>query len=164
MRRPSLALLMMLVAGAGCAPGNGGRDDAPPVHANATAQREPPPPGARGKIAADQVGKLSPVPAFEGGGADWDVSIHAVAGLRHDVRLRWGGTTHVAGGTVRYRASAPGTHRLDGTLYGVGGDRGLRIDLRRGDCGDAGRVFPYAVVVAIDGMAPLRGCGELALP
>ncbi|MCJ0826308.1 hypothetical protein MQC88_10160 [Luteimonas sp. 50] len=161
---PSLALLIMLVAGAGCAPGNDGRGAAAPVHAAAQAPRTPPPPGARGKIAADQVGKLSPVAAFEGGGADWDIAIHATTGLRHDVRLRWGGGAHVAGGTVRYRASAPGTHRLEGTLYGVGGDRGLRIDLRRGDCRDAGRVFRYAVMVAVDGMVPLRGCGELALP
>ena len=164
MRRPSLALLMMLVAGAGCAPRGEGNEDAPRAHADAPAQRAPPLPGARGKIAADQVGKLSPVPAFEGGGPGWDISIHATAGLRHDVRLRWGGSAHVAGGTVRYRASPPGTHLLEGTLYGVGGDRGLRIDLRRGDCRDAGRVFPYAVMVMVDGMAPLRGCGELALP
>lgn len=164
MRRPGLGLLMLLVAVAGCAPGNDGRADAPPVPADASAQRAPSPPRAHGKIAADQVGKLSPVPAFEGGGAGWDISIHAIAGLRHDVRLRRG-AAQVANGTVRYRESPPGMHRLEGTLYGVDGDRGMHIELRRGDCTrPGGQVQAYGVEVVVDGMARLRGCGELALP
>jgi hypothetical protein len=41
----------------------------------------------------------------------------------------------------------------------------MRITLQRGDCtGAGGRVQPYSVAVAVDGMAPLQGCGELALP
>ena len=168
MRRLSLALLMTLAGIVGCAPRAGGLDPGPeqqPVDAPAAGTTLPP--GSRGKIAADQVGKVSPVPAFQGGGGDWRISIHAVGGMRHDVQLRWNGSAHSAGGTARYlpAEAAPGTHRLDGTLYGADGDRGMRITLQRGDCtGANGRVHPYSVVVAVDGMAPLQGCGDLALP
>jgi hypothetical protein len=168
MRRPSLALLMVLAGIVGCTPRAGSLDPAPgQPPADAPATGTPPPPGSRGKIAADQVGKVSPVPAFQGGGGDWRISIRAIGGMRHDVQLRWGGTTHGAGGTARYlpAEAAPGRHRLDGTLYGADGDRAMRITLQRGDCtGAGGRVQPYSVAVAVDGMAPLQGCGELALP
>jgi hypothetical protein len=168
MRRPSLALLMALAGIVGCTPRTGSLDPAPgQPPADAPATGTPPPPGSRGKIAADQVGKVSPVPAFQGGGGDWRISIRAIGGMRHDVQLRWGGTTHGAGGTARYlpAEAAPGRHRLDGTLYGADGDRAMRITLQRGDCtGAGGRVQPYSVAVAVDGMAPLQGCGELALP
>ena len=167
MHRLSLALLVTLAGAAGCAPRDGGFDSGPEQRPADAPTGTAPPPGSRGKIAADQVGKVSPVPAFQGGGGDWRISIRAVGGLRHDVQLRWGGTTHGAGGTARYlpAEAAPGTHRLDGTLYGADGDRAMRITLRRGDCaGAGGRVQPYSVAVAVDGMAPLQGCGELALP
>ena len=167
MRRLSLALLMTLAGAVGCTPRAGGLDpgpEQPPADAPATGT---PPPGSRGKIAADQVGKVSPVPAFQGGGGDWRISIHAVGGMRHDVQLRWGGTAHSTGGTARYlpAEAAPGRHQLNGTLYGADGDRAMRITLQRGDCtGANGRAHPYSVAVAVDGMAPLQGCGDLALP
>ena len=167
MHRLSLALLVTLAGAAGCAPRDGGFDSGPEQRPADAPTGTAPPPGSRGKIAADQVGKVSPVPAFQGGGGDWRISIRAVGGMRHDVQLRWGGTTHGAGGTARYlpAEAAPGRHRLDGTLYGADGDRAMRITLQRGDCtGAGGRVQPYSVAVAVDGMAPLQGCGELALP
>jgi hypothetical protein len=167
MHRLSLALLVTLAGAAGCAPRDGGFDSGPEQRPADAPTGTAPPPGSRGKIAADQVGKVSPVPAFQGGGGDWRISIRAIGGMRHDVQLRWGGTTHGAGGTARYlpAEAAPGRHRLDGTLYGADGDRAMRITLQRGDCtGAGGRVQPYSVAVAVDGMAPLQGCGELALP
>ena len=168
MRHLGPALLMSLVIVAGCAPRNGGLETGPAAQRPADVPApDVPATGSRGKLAADQVGKLSPVPAFEGGGVDWRISIHAVGGMRHDVQLRWGGTAHNAGGTVRYlpAETAPGRHRLDGTLYGADGDHAMRITLQRGDCtGAGGGAHPYGVAVAVDGMAPLRGCGELALP
>jgi hypothetical protein len=168
MRRLSLALLMTLAGTVGCAPRTAGLESGQELRrADAPATDTPPPPGSRGKIAAGQVGKVSPVPAFQGGGGDWRISIRAVGGMRHDVQLRWGGTAHGAGGTARYLPAegAPGRHRLDGTLYGADGDRAMHITLRRGDCsGAGGRVQPYSVAVAVDGLALLQGCGELALP
>jgi hypothetical protein len=167
MHRLSLALLVTLAGAAGCAPRDGGFDSGPEQRPADAPTGTAPAPGSRGKIAADQVGKVSPVPAFQGGGGDWRISIRAVGGLRHDVQLRWGGTAHSAGGTGRYlpAEAAPGRHRLDGTLYRADGDRAMRITLQRGDCtGAGGRVQPYSVAVAVDGMAPLQGCGELALP
>ena len=167
MHRLSLALLVTLAGAAGCAPRDGGFDSGPEQRRADAPTGTAPPPGSRGKIAADQVGKVSPVPAFQGGGGDWRISIRAVGGMRHDVQLRWGGTAQSAGGTARYlpAEAAPGRHRLDGTLYGADGDRAMRITLQRGDCtGAGGRVQPYSVAVAVDGMEPLQGCGELALP
>ena len=167
MHRLSLALLVTLAGAAGCAPRDGGFDSGPEQRPADAPTGTAPPPGSRGKIAAGQVGKVSPVPAFQGGGGDWRISIRAVGGMRHDVQLRWGGIAHSAGGTARYlpAEAAPGRHRLDGTLYGADGDRAMRITLQRGDCtGAGGRVQPYSVAVAVDGMAPLQGCGELALP
>jgi hypothetical protein len=94
MRHLGPALLMSLVIVAGCAPRNGGLETGPAAQRPADVPApDVPATGSRGKLAADQVGKLSPVPAFEGGGA-----------------------------------------------------------------------HPYSVAVAVDGLAPLRGCGELALP
>ena len=163
MRHSGIALLMTLVAIAGCAPGSGDHAPAPALpSADALPQRLPPS-GSHGKIAADQVGKVSPVPAFEGGAADWRISIHATGGMRHSVRLSQGG--NAASGTARYRATGiPDRHALDGTLYSDRGDRAMHITLQRGECsGVDGRVHPYGVEVAVDGMARLRGCGELAV-
>ena len=167
MRHLGSALLMSLVVVTGCAPRNGGLETGPAAQRPAGAPApDAPAPGSRGKIAADQVGKVSPVPAFQGGGAGWGIAIQATGGLRHSVRLHWSGSARDVGGTARYRATGiPGTHQLDGTLYDTSGDRAMRITLQRGDCtGADARVHPYSVAVAVDGMAPLQGCGELALP
>jgi hypothetical protein len=164
MRHLGPALLMSLVVVAGCAPRNGGLETGPEQRPADAPPPGAPAPGSRGKIAADQVGKVSPVPAFQGGGAGWGIAIQATGGLRHSVRLHWSGSAGDASGTARYQAAGtPGTHQLAGTLYDKTGDRAMRITLRRGDCAGA-RVRPYSVEVAVDGMAPLRGCGDLALP
>ena len=163
MRHSGIALLMTLVAIAGCAPGSGDHAPAPASRSAEALPQRLPPFGSHGKIAADQVGKVSPVPAFEGGAADWRISIHATGGMRHGVRLSQG--SNAANGTARYRKSGmPGMHALDGTLYSDRGDRAMHITLQRGNCSGAdGRVHPYGVEVLIDGMTPLQGCGDLAL-
>jgi hypothetical protein len=160
-------VVLVAVASAGCAQRSDGLETAPRQRpAGAPATENPSPSDSRGKIAAGQVGKVSPVPAFQGGGAGWGIAIRATGGLRHSVRLHWSGSARDAGGTARYQASGtPGMHRLEGTLYGDAGDRAMRITLQRGNCtGVDGRVRPYSVEVSVDGLAPLRGCGDLALP
>jgi hypothetical protein len=167
MRHLGFALLILPIAVAACAPRNDGLEPGSRQQPTQAQPQAAPPSVAKGKIAADQVGKVSPVPAFQGGGGDWRIAIQATGGMRHSVQLRWGGTAHAAAGTARYlpAEATPGRHRLDGTLYGDNGDRAMHITLQRGDCtGATGRVHPYGVEVAVDGMAPLRGCGELALP
>jgi hypothetical protein len=167
MRHLGPALLMSLVVVAGCAPRNGGLETGPAAQPPAGAPApDAPAPGSRGKIAADQVGKVSPVPAFQGGGAGWGIAIQATGGLRHSVRLHWRGSARDVGGTARYQATGtPGTHQFDGTLYDTSGDRAMRITLQREDCtGADARVRPYSVEVVVDDMAPLQGCGDLALP
>jgi hypothetical protein len=166
MHRLSLALLVTLAGAAGCAPRDGGFDSGPEQRPADAPTGTAPAPGSRGKIAADQVGKVSPVPAFQGGGAGWGIAIQATGGLRHSVRLHWSGSARDVGGTARYQATGtPGTHQFDGTLYDTSGDRAMRITLQREDCtGADARVRPYSVEVVVDDMAPLQGCGDLALP
>ncbi|MFC7301047.1 hypothetical protein [Cognatiluteimonas weifangensis] len=157
MRGCRFALVLAILAAAGC--GSRGGDPAPPAPLASVPAAE------HGKLGTDQVGVLSPVAAFEGGGADWRIEIRADGGLRHGVRLQRGATGDP--GSARYRpaagTAAPGEHRLEGTLYTASGDRAMRIELQRGECRDAAaHTWPWRVRVEVDGLPSLHGCGELA--
>ena len=122
------------------------------------------PPGATGKISADQVGKVSPVPAFQGAGADWSVEILSLGEMRHSVKLASG--DDVQTGTAIYQPTTNEQSQilLTGTLYANGGDRALRITLTRGECRDAaGRSHRHGVRIDIAGATSLQGCGDLAM-
>jgi hypothetical protein len=169
MRLPvSIAMGAMLVATTACAPAN---DDAVNVHADVhapapgeSASTDRVPTGAAGKISADQVGKVSPVPAFQGGGANWSVEVLAVGDMRHSVKLVTG--DDVQAGTAIYQPATAAQSQilLTGTLYASDGDRALRITLTRGECRDAaGRSHGHGVRIDIAGATPLQGCGDLAM-
>ena len=124
------------------------------------------PAGATGKISAAQVGRISPVPAFKGGGSDWQIEIQATGDFRHDVQLTWGDRS--ARGTLIYdrerNAAAPATIVLDGTLHADTGDVAMAVVIERGDCRDAeGHAHRQRVRVTVEGMAPLQSCGDLAM-
>ena len=174
MRLPaSIAMGAVLVATTACAPANndaiGGRAPAPndsiPAQGmpNQSKPNDSVPPGAAGKISADQVGKVSPVPAFQGGGANWSVEILSVGDMRHSIKLTSG--DDVQTGTAVYQPTADAQQiLLTGTLYATQGDRALRIILTRSECRDAaGRSHLHQVRVDIAGAASLQGCGDLAL-
>ena len=122
------------------------------------------PSGAAGKISADQFGKISGVPAFQGGGADWSVEIQSLGNMRHSITLTSGDDAQT--GTAVYQPTTAPQSRivLTGTVYATQGDRALRITLARGECRDAaGRTHRHVVSIEIEGAAPLRGCGDLAM-
>ena len=122
------------------------------------------PPGAAGKISADQVGKVSPVPAFQGGGADWSVEILSLGDMRHSVKLTSGDDVQTGTAVYQPTTAAQSQIVLTGTLYATQGDRALRITLTRGECRDAaGRSHRHGVRIDIAGAASLQGCGDLAM-
>jgi hypothetical protein len=159
-------LTAILIAG-GCAPGKmdttTGAVETTTAPANTQDSTSTPPPGAAGKISAEQVGKVSPVPAFQGGGADWSIEILAVGDMRHSVKLISG--DDVQTGTAIYQPTTDAQQiLLTGTLYAMQDDRALRITLTRSECRDAaGRSHRHGVRIDIAGAPPLQGCGDLAM-
>ena len=173
----SIAMGAVLAATTACAPTNDAGDGRAPA-ANAAAPdgsmpadsrpadsvpADSVPPAPAGKISADQVGKVSPVPAFQGGGEDWSIEIQAIGGMRHSVRLSTG--DDVQTGTAVYQ---PATDKLQilltGTLYATQNDRALRITLTRGECRDAaGRAHRHRARIDVAGATSLQGCGDLAM-
>jgi hypothetical protein len=175
MRLPAfMAMGAVLVATTACAPANndaiGGRAPAPndSIPTQGTPNQSKPndsvPPGAAGKISADQVGKVSPVPAFQGGGANWSVEILSVGDMRHSIKLTSGDDVQTGTAVYQPMTAAPPQILLTGTLYATQGDRALRVTLTRGGCRDAaGAMHQHGVRIDIAGMAPLQGCGDLAM-
>lgn len=160
----SIALGAALLATNACTPAHDDATDAQASAPNPGASKHGVPTGAAGRIAADQVGKVSPVPAFQGGGAGWSVEILAVGDMRHGVKLVIG--DDVQAGTAVYQSTTTTPPRilLAGTLHATQGDRALRITLTRGECRDAaGAMHQHRVRVDIAGAAPLQGCGDQAM-
>lgn len=123
---------------------------------------------ARGKIAADQVGKVSPVPAFKGFGEHWSIDLQASGGMDHSVALIWGSGSYRASGHALYRgqpADAPSSLIvLSGELRTEQGAKPMTIEIQRQDCTDDGdRPHQHSVQVSVQGMDPMRGCGDLAV-
>jgi hypothetical protein len=154
---PCVTIALALTVIAACAPA--GKNA---VSASATPADVPP--GAAGKISADPVGKVSPVPAFQGGGVDWSVEIASLGDMRHSVKLISG--DDVQAGTAVYQPTTDAQSQilLTGSLYASVGDHALRITLTRGECRDAaGRSHRHGVRIDIAGATPLQGCGDLAI-
>ena len=80
-------VLAACLAGCARAPVSPAPAVAPAAAAVAAPASAPLPPAAAGKIRADQVGTVSPVPGFRGGGAGWRIEVQATGGMRHAVRL-----------------------------------------------------------------------------
>jgi hypothetical protein len=165
MRLPaSIAMGAVLAAAGACTPAS---NDAIDVRAPAPSERastDRVPAAAAGKISADQVGKVSPVPAFQGGGADWSVEILSIGDMRHSVKLASGDDVQTGTAIYQPTMAAQSQILLTGTLYASGGDRALRITLTRGECRDAaGRSHRHGVRIDIEGAPSLQGCGDLAM-
>jgi hypothetical protein len=164
MRLPaSIAMAAVLAAAGACTPASNDAIDVGPPAPSERASTDRIPAAAAGKISADQVGKVSPVPAFQGGAADWSVEILAVGDMRHGVTLTTGAGVQTGTAVYRPSANAPSQILLTGTLYASGGDRALRITLARGECRDAAGVHRHDVRVDIEGATSLQGCGDLAM-
>ena len=123
------------------------------------------PPGTRGKIGADQVGAVSPVPAFRAVGKGWRLQAEGTEGMRLSARLQRDGSDQ-QNATLVYdlqRANAvPRTHVLAGTLYGGDGDdRPLTVTLVRDTCANDEGEHAWRAEIAIDGGAVLRGCADV---
>jgi hypothetical protein len=165
MRLPaSIAMGAVLAAAGACTPAS---NDAIDVRAPAPSERASTdriPAAAAGKISADQVGKVSPVPAFQGGAADWSVEILSIGDMRHSVKLASGDDVQTGTAIYQPTMAAQSQILLTGTLYASGGDRALRITLTRGECRDAaGRSHRHGVRIDIEGAPSLQGCGDLAM-
>ncbi|KRB07737.1 hypothetical protein [Lysobacter sp. Root690] len=132
---------------------------------NPAAPADPP----MGKIGADQVGKVSPVPAFKGFGEHWSIDIHATGEMNHKVELTWGSGGEKASGSARYNgqpADAPSSLIvLSGELDTKQGAKPMTIEIKAGECVDDGdNKHMHSVQVHVDGMDALSGgCGDLAV-
>ena len=169
----SIAMGAVLAATSACAPTNDAVDGRAPA-ANAAAPdgsmpanngpADSVPPAPAGKISADQVGKVSPVPAFQGGGEDSSIEILAVGDMRHSVRLTTGDDVQTGTAVYQPTTAAQAQILLTGTLDATQGDLALRITLTRGECRDAaGRAHRHRVRIDVAGATSLQGCGDLAM-
>ena len=144
----------------GCAPGAEEAGPAPdPVMQTV-------PPGASGKLGADQVGELSPVPAFRALGDGWRMQAEGTEGMRLSARLQRDGLG-VRNATLVYdphRAGrSPRTHVLAGTLYGDGSvDRPITVTLLRERCENAEGEHAWRAEVVVEGGERLTGCADVA--
>ncbi|WP_363799731.1 hypothetical protein ABU614_06170 [Lysobacter firmicutimachus] len=121
-----------------------------------------------GKIGADQVGKLSPVPALKGFGEHWSIQIQATGEMNHRVELTWGSGSEKASGQARYfgqPADAPADLIvLSGELSTVQGAKPMTIEIDRMECIDDGDGrHRNSIRVSVDGMDKLEGCADLAM-
>lgn len=109
-------------------------------------------------VAAD----LSPVPAFTGGGAGWNIEIASTGQGNHDASLSADGRTHK--GTLRYPgqpADAPSSLIV---LNGELGQQPAIVEIKRESCRTAEGVDTLASVqVTMEGQPQRRGCGHLAV-
>jgi hypothetical protein len=146
----------------------------PPNAVAGGAKETPPPPTAKpsgkpaAKISPDMVGKLSPIPAFIGQGEGWRVKIQSLDATQHHVALEWTNKRVTESGTARYLGAldiARGSPlAIDGMLQTRDGAKTLRIEIRTEICVDtAGVARPQRIAIAVDGRAPLNGCGDLAM-
>ncbi|MBX3712297.1 MAG: hypothetical protein KF800_10085 [Lysobacter sp.] len=139
---------------------------APPAPPAPPAPAAPPAPSP--KISPEMAGRVSPVPAFMGLGEHFNIRIHAIGDMRHEVELTWAMGQKTAKGVLIYR-DAPGVPRhspilLDGTLDTAEGTKTLRVEIVGEACTDeADRPHMHRVTVAIDGETTLHGCGDLAV-
>lgn len=177
MRLLPLAAILSAVFLAACTAPDQNPDAAKPAadSAAATTPTTPEPavgpdgPPMAAKIGADQVGKVSPVPAFKGFGEHWSIDIQATGEMNHKVELTWGSGGEKASGNARYigqRADAPDMPIvLSGELTTKGGAKPMTIEIRKQECIDDGdNKHMHSVEVTVEGMDKLSGgCGDLAV-
>lgn len=179
MRLTPLVAIASLALLAGCSQTTPPPQDTAPAETNAGADEAAPAPApaqpapAAGtepsaKIGADQVGKVSPVPAFKGFGEHWSIHVRAVGKMNHTVDLTWGSGSETASGMVSYDGPPPvgqlDTIVLRGELQAPDGAKPMTVEIVRKDCTDDGDVpHRHSVQVTVEGMAPMRGCGDLAV-
>ena len=177
MRLTPLAAIASLALLAACTPPDKPKDAAAtPAADSATAPAPTAPPPAVGpdgpasaKIGADQVGKVSPVPAFKGFGEHWSIDIQATGEMNHKVDLTWGSGSEKASGTARYNgqpADAPNTLIvLSGELQTQAGAKPMTIEISKKECIDDGdNKHMHSVDVSVEGMDKFSGgCGDLAV-
>lgn len=164
-----LGVASLSAALAGCAGTDAGKTAAPAQSATATTETAAPAERPTAKIAADQVGKVSPVPAFKGFGEHWSVDIQASGDdFDHTVALTWGSGSYNATGHARYQKPTAGAPNspivLSGDLATAQGAKPMTIEISRQDCTDDGdRPHQHSVRVRVEGMEPMQGCGDLAM-
>lgn len=170
MRLIPLVAVLATVLAVGCAPAGPAKSDNAAGDAAAPPAADPAPAAQpMGKIGADQVGKVSPVPAFKGFGEHWGIDIQATGEMNHKVDLTWGSGGEKASGSARYNgqpADAPSSLIvLSGELDTKLGAKPMTIEIKAGECIDDGdNKHMHSVQVHVDGMDPLTGgCGDLAV-
>ena len=130
---------------------------AAPAPSAPMAKRAPPQPGE----------KVSPVIAFRGNGEHWNLQLENAGGYAHDADLTWDDGSQQATGSLEYQPN-PGSPSdtpivLVGTLRTAAGPRSVRIEINEGACKDSeGAAYTHAVQATIEGVEPMRGCGDLA--
>lgn len=165
---PYAAILSLAFLAACTAPDKNQDAAAPAPAAQPAAQPDPAAPPAA-KIGADQVGKLSPVPAFKGFSEHWSIDIQATGEMNHKVELTWGSGSEKASGNARYNgqpADAPSDLIvLSGELQTKDGAKPMTIEISRKECIDDGdNKHMHSVDVSVEGMDKFSGgCGDLAV-
>jgi hypothetical protein len=161
--RTHALVLGLIVAGATLAACSASAPPAPPAPPAPTA-----PPAPSPKVSPEMAVRLSPVPAFMGLGEHFNIRIHAIGDMRHEVELTWAMGQKTAKGVLVYRDTPSVPRRspilLDGRLDTADGSRVLRVEIVSEACtDDADRPHMQRVTVAIEGETPLQGCGDLAV-
>lgn len=143
---------------------------APPLPSAPPAPTAPPAPSP--KVSAEMAGRLSPVPGFMGLGEHFNIRIHAIGDMRHEVELTWAMGQKTAKGELTYRGTpgvqARGPERkpiaLDGTLDTSGGAKKIHVEIATETCtDDADRTHSQRVTVEVEGESTMHGCGDLAM-
>lgn len=130
----------------------------------------PPPMGKRAAPPAGEV--LGPFIGFKGGGEGWRIELFNTSGLAHRTTLTWDSGAKRGEGMLTYQPAGNGSLEnkvLEGRLDTVGDSAGhvgkdTTVRLIEDDCtGGDGITHDHTVVVTVSGMAPMRGCGDIAL-
>lgn len=132
-------------------------------------------PNTQAKIAAEQQGMLSPVPAFVGSGAGWRIDIQATGNMQHKFSITGSDGVVKATGTLAYKGPVADATSSLIVLSGQrddiqSADNGVIVEIQAKACTDAGGEQPhmhsvavYADSLAALGMNRLQGCGDLAV-
>lgn len=172
----TISALAIAFAMSGCAPAaKTTESETPPASSPVTAQTTvatspqagpAPAPQPMGKRAAPQPGELvSPIIAARGGGTGWEIRISNTGGYEHRVELTRDGKH--GQGTLKFQPSVEASNArivLRGALDAAAGGSDITVELLEQACtGDDGVAHEHALIVTVEGMASLRGCGDLAI-
>lgn len=125
-----------------------------------------PPP--MGKRAAPPPGEsLSPIMAFKGGGEGWRIELLNTERYDHRTTLTWDNGAQRGEGTLTWQPAPDGSLErkvLAGRLNAAGDGKDATVELIEDDCtGGDGITHDHTVIVTVSGMAPMRGCGDIAI-